>query len=139
MNEYEEKAEIFLKEAETKMTIWRCGTVNGFPFGAKDRYPHFKYKITLKRQGKQYTFSFYDCYDNYLSDGRPSKYDVLSTLVSFPVDEDVNDFASAFGYSMDDLDSRQRTKKTHKACLEQYRRLHDLFGDELMDKLAEIQ
>lgn len=139
MNECEEQARNFLQATGTKIVIRPDGVVNGFPFDAKDQYPHYKYKVTLRRQGKQYTYPFYDSYYNYRKNKRPTEYDVLSCLMSYPVDENIFNFAAEFGYQLDDPESWLLTSKIHKECLRQYRRLCDLYSEDLMEKLADIR
>ena len=48
------------------------------------------------------------------------------------------EFAREFGYEINDDDDYKRIKKIRDACEEQYDRLYDLFGKELMEDLREI-
>ena len=139
MSEYEMQAIEFLKKAETKMTISRTGEVEGFPFDKHDRMWHYRYQITLTRHHKQYRFTFYDSFFNWNQNKRPSRYDVLASLEKYEVPYDLDDFAAEFGYEITyDMKERKRVQKIQKACVQQYERVLDLFGEDLMEDLREI-
>ena len=137
MTEYELQADEFLKKAETKMTISRTGEVKGFPFDEHDRMWHYKYQVTLTRHHKQYRFTFYDSFYNWNMNKRPTRYDVLASVEKYCPDT-LEDFADEYGCPIDDPKDYKRTKKTFEACRKQYERLLDLFGEELMNDLCEI-
>ena len=138
MSEYEIQAIDFLKKAETKMTISRTGEVEGFPFDEHDRLWHYRYQITLTRHGKQYRFTFFDSFYNWRQNKRPTRYDVLASVEKYEVPDNLIDFAADFGYNVDDPQDYKRVKKIHQACMKQYDRLFDLFGEDLMKELQEI-
>ena len=138
MSEYEIQANEFLKKAETKMHISRSGEVQGFPFEKNGTMWHYKYLITLSRKGKQYRFTFYDSFNNWHKNLRPTRYDVLATVEKYEVPDTVEEFATEFGYSIDDPCDYKLVKKIWEGCRKQYERLLDLFGDELMEELREI-
>ena len=148
MNEYNQQALDFLRDSETQMAITKIGTVDGFPFDPKDTYHHDKYIVVLTRNGKSYDFKFYDSAKNYIDnlnrkycgqrEVKPSAYDVLACLEKYPVEPDVWDFAAEFGYEINDKESYERVCKIHADCLDQYKHLLDLFGEDWMEKLAEI-
>lgn len=137
MSEYEVQALEFLKKAEAKMTIHRCGEVKGFPFDEHDTLWHYKYQITLTRKGKQYRFPFYDSHNNWLNDLRPSKYSILSSVEKYEV-YNLDEFIREYGYEIECEEDFTRVKKIWKSCKEQYERLLDLFGEDLMSELQEI-
>lgn len=134
MNEYEMNALEFLKKAETKMTISRIGEVRGFP-GTDDVNWRYKYQVTMTRHGKQYRFTFYDSHNNWRENKRPSRYSVLACVEKYPIPESLEDFMSEYGYPVCDA---KRVGRIHQACKKQYGRLLDLFGEELMKDLREI-
>ena len=138
MNEYDIQAAEFLKKSDTKMTISRTGEVHGFPFDDHDTLWHYKYQITMTRNGKQYRFTFYDSHNNWLNNKRPSRYDVLACCEKYEVPYSVYDFANEFGYEIEGEGDYKRIKKIHDACTKQYQRLLDLFGESLMRELQEI-
>ena len=138
MSEYEIQAIEFLKKAETKMHISRAGEVKGFPFDKHDTLWHYKYLITLSRKGKQYRFTFYDSFNNWKQNKRPTRYDVLASVEKYEHPDNVEDFAFEFGCSIDEPEQYKLVKKIGEGCRKQYERLLDLFGDELMEELREI-
>ena len=138
MSEYEVQANEFLKKAETKMHISRAGEVKGFPFDANDTLWHYKYLITLTRNGKQYRFTFYDSFNNWQNNLRPTRYDVLASVEKDEVPDSVEGFADWYGYPIDEPEQYKLVKKIWEGCKKQYERLLDLFGYELMKDLQEI-
>ena len=137
MSEYEVQALDFLKKAEAQLHISRSGEVKGFPFDQHDTLWHYKYLITLTRKGKQYCFTFYDSHNNWLNNKRPSKYDVLASVEKYEP-YDFENFVSEFGYEIYDEADAKRVRKIYEACDKQYQRLLDLFGEDLMQELQEI-
>ena len=138
MSDYEMQAVEFLKKAGAQMTISRTDEVHGFPFDKNDTLWHYKYQITLTRQRKQYRFTFYDCFNNWLNNKRPTRYDVLASVEKYAPPAGVENFAREYGYEIDTPEELRRIKKIYEACDKQYNRLRDLFGDELMAELQEI-
>lgn len=132
MSEYEVQAMEFLKKAETRMHISRIGEAEECGMW------HYKYLITLTRKGKQYRFTFYDSFHNWRNNKRPGRYDVLATVEKYEVADSVEEFAHEFGYLINDYQDEKRVNKIWEACRKQYQRLLDLFGDELMKELLEI-
>ena len=137
MSEYEVQALDFLKKAEAQLHISRSGEVKGFPFDQHDTLWHYKYLITITRKGKQYRFTFYDSHNNWLNNKRPSKYDVLASVEKYEP-YDFKYFVSEFGYEIYDEADEKRVRKIYEACDKQYQRLLDLFGEDLMQELQEI-
>lgn len=138
MSEYEIQANEFLKKAEAKMHISRAGVVKGFPFDEHDTLWHYRYLITISRKGKQYRFTFYDSFNNWKYNQRPTRYDVLASVEKYRQPDNVEDFAIEYGYPMDEPEQYKLVKKIWEGCRKQYERLLDLFGDELMEELREI-
>lgn len=138
ISEYQQQALDFLKESETTIRISGMGVVHGFPFDDRDHSPHKAYNVVLKRGQKFYNFPFYDSTFNYCHNKRPTAYDVLACLQSYPVEEDMWDFVNEFGYEIHSKDDYERVSNIHHECLAQYKALLDLFGEELLEKLAEI-
>lgn len=149
ISEYQRQAAEFLQASGTVMSINKIGTVDGFPFDSKDTRPHDKYIVVLRSNGKTYDFPFYDSAHNYYVNQdrvycgqraiKPTAYDILACLQSYPVEADVWDFANEFGYEIDSRESFNRVNEIHRECRKQYAALLDLFGEEWMEKLAEIQ
>ena len=139
MTEFDIQAHEFLKKANAQVHISRVGEVKGFPFDNHDTFRHYKYNVMLIRGKDCYRYTFYDSANNYMTNKRPSRYDVLACLVKYEVPYDVKDFAAEYGYEIDDdYEEYKRVTKIHQACKTQYRKLLDLFGYELMAELQEI-
>ena len=140
MSEYEVQANEFLKRAETKMSISRTGEVQGFPgdTGYGCRLWRYKYQVTMTRHKKQYRFTFYDSHENWRTNKRPSRYSVLACVEKYPAEETTEDFAREFGYALETAQEYRRVEKIRSACQQQYERLLDLFGEDLMKELREI-
>ena len=69
--------------------------------------------------------------------GRAYKYDVLASVEKYePYDFEY--FVSEFGYEIYDEADANRVRKIYEACDKQYQRLLDLFGEDLMQELQEI-
>lgn len=138
ISEHHRQAIQFLQDSGTDCEIHYVGAVRGFPFDSADTNMHAKYHVTLKRDRKIYDFPLYDSAYNYQHNLRPTSYDVLACLQSCPVEEDVWDFANEFGYTINSRESYERVENIHHECVNQYKALLDLFGEEWLAKLAEI-
>ena len=138
MSEYLEQAERFLRGSGTEINIVPAGVVDGFPLSDDDK-PHNKYKVTLTRGTKSYTFPFYDSYHNFTHGIKPNSYDVLASVQSYPIQGDMWEFAKEFGYKIDSEESYKRVRKIWLDCKNQYDNLAQLFGLHFIKELAEIQ
>ncbi len=129
ITEYDMQADNFLALTEATLEITRDEVVEKW-----SQY-RWKYSCKLRRGHKTYTFPFFDSVANYEKDERPSKYDVLACLDIYDYIQGLEDFASEFGYDIED----EETKKTYNACMRQSKNLHGLFTDEELEMLAEIR
>ena len=137
-SEYTKQAKDFLRKAGARMSITYAGTVTGFPFDERDSNNHNKYIVRIDRAGKSYRFPFYDSAANTWSGKRPSAYDVLACLETDCYWRDVWDFADEFGYTINSRKEFERVSRICRACTTQAKKLHRLFGEEMMDELREI-
>ena len=138
MSDYCIQADSFLERSGADIKIVRVGDVHGFPFDQSDKQMHTEYRVTLNRDGRSYSFSFYDCAANFRKNKRPTSYDVLACLEKYPVDPDVWEFAGEFGYIIDSKESYRKVSKIRDACDKQYQALMSLFGEKWMQELREI-
>ena len=129
MTEYDMQANNFLAVTETTLEITRNEVVKKW-----GQY-RWKYSCKLRRGHKTYTFPFFDSAKNFEEDKGPSKYDVLAGLDTYDYIQGLEDFASEFGYDIED----RETEKTYNACMRQSKKLHGLFTDEELEMLAEIR
>ncbi len=137
MNEFEKQAEEFLKEAGAEMNIEFHCVVDGLPFDMNDHLQHNKYTVTLRRGTKEYIFPFYDSYVNYKDGTEPTKYDVLSCVMKSDPGT-MGDFIEEYGFRITGRKTFNEVEGLWKACKKEYESLLELFGPELMEKLAEI-
>lgn len=139
MSEYEEQAERFLKKYKARIQLSEPEVVDRFPGDEKATGLRYAYKVTLHREGKQYTFPFYDSIANYRDDKRPSHYDILSCLESSPVyANDVWEFAAEYGYKIDSKASYMRVTKIFQDCKNMHSRLLRMFGQHGLEELQDI-
>lgn len=139
MTDYNKQATDFLTKANATMKITRVAIVDRFPNCDDHRTGYrWKYRITLHRNGKYYTFNFYDSINNYMEDKRPAKYDVLACLEKYNPRGDAWDFAREYGYTIESREDFNRIERIRKGCEKQYKKLLDLFGAELLEELQEI-
>ena len=129
ITEYDTQANNFLTLTNTTLEIRRDEIVK------KWGWYRWKYNCELRREHKTYIFPFYDSVANYEKDEKPSEYDVLACLDTYDYIQGIEDFASEFGYDIED----RETEKTYNACMRQSKKLHDLFTDEELEILAEIR
>jgi len=155
MNEYNKKAEQFLKDTNTEFKAEFLK--NGLHF-EDDKEPRDIYLITLTRENRIYKFNFGQSinnsgkYEKFCAGKRelfykykfeftrnkkfkiPTAYDVLSCLQKSEIGT-FKDFCEDFGY---DEDSR-KAEKTYKAVVEEFKQVKMLWSDSEIEKLQEIQ
>lgn len=90
------------------------------------------FKVTLKKDGKQYTLKFGQSIAE--DSNEPTMYDVLACLQKYDVGT-FEDFCREFGY---DQDSRT-AERVYKAVQREYKNIKRLFSSEELELLAEIQ
>lgn len=137
MSEYQRQAVDFLRKAGATITFERDSVVYGFPFDDHDRLPHWKWIVTLRRGNKKYVFPFFDSYQSYKDKKQPTRYDILACLQKDDVGE-MADFVEEYGYVIKDRKSFLRVENIWRECKDQYQKLLDLFGEELLDELRKI-
>ena len=137
MSEYDEIALKFLRDSGTNLEVVFDSVVEGFPFEENDGLLRNKYTVKLSRNGKSYEFPFYDSHYDYIRSLRPTEYDILACLEKTEVGS-FGKFIEEFGYVINDEKSYEQTRTAWTFCREQYEKLCDLFGDEWMEELCEI-
>lgn len=97
-----------------------------------DTQSRYVFKITLKKDNKQYTFNF----GQSIAEGssEPTLYNVLACLQKYDVGTFEN-FCGDFGY---DFDSRQ-AEKTYKAVVKEFEGMQRLFNSEELELLSIIR
>lgn len=134
MNDYIKQAKDFLDDTGTKLTMFRYPE-NVAP-KANWGNSGYCYRVTLERENKpKYSFNFWDSKHNMLAHKKPTAYDILACLDTYvDTDMSIDDFASEYGYTGEIL----KTIDTYNNCIEQTRKLKELFTTEQLEQLAEI-
>jgi len=130
-NEYEEQAETFLKETKTELRTF---------FNRYDKY--FKedeqrrniYTCILSNHKYSYTFEFGDSIQSTAKNKPLDRYSVLSCL-NIDYSEDFEDFCDNYGYEKDS----RNAEKTYNAVKKESEALQQLFTEEQLEQLHEIQ
>ena len=132
MSEYTEQAEQFLKETGTTIDFEITDkSANWKPSG-------YVYKVTIKRNKKQWTFDFTDSYHNMQNGINPTAYDILACLQKYETENNLEDFVAEYGYPMTTREERASARKTWKAVQKEYKDCISMFGD-VIEQLEEIQ
>lgn len=136
MNQYEQQADQFLKATQTKFSYKLTGTVQGFPNDDKDQFNRYQFKVTLSNARHSFQFFFYGSNADWLDNVQTlTAYDVLSTITKHEPEEDLRQFASAFGYDW----FEESTERIYEAVKEEWNNIRQLFNDEELEMLQEIQ
>jgi hypothetical protein len=126
---YTEQANDFMVKVGATMKIDYLK--NAYHFDG-DKETRDIYRITLKREGRRYSFNFGQSIANSRTNTAPTAYDVLTCLTKYDPGTFEN-FCGDFGY---DEDSR-RAEKVYKAVLKEWAGVERLFGD-VIEELVEI-
>ncbi len=95
------------------------------------------YNVRIKRNGKLWSFKFSDSVHNMVVGEQPTVYDILACITKDEPEDNISDFAYAFGYDIENPDAYRKTKKIYKAVCNEYQNVIRMFGD-VMDELCEI-
>lgn len=146
MSEYLAMAKEFLKSTGTTVKInFKEKRLN--PWNETDcrkNWLHNIYRVTIKRNNKQFSFDFTDSKRNTDNNIKPNEYDVLACLQKYEIGS-FEYFCSEFGYEMWAEYPEEATKegynkknyKTYKAVEKEYNNVIRLFED-CMEELSEI-
>ena len=130
MKEYDERAEDFCEKTGTKIIIEYLKHDYHFQ---DDKEERDIYKVTIKRNKKQFSLNFGQSLIN--SDHGntpPTEYGILAHITKYDP-EDFENFCSEYGY---DTDSK-KAEKIYKAVEREYNNVYRLFSD-VMEELQEI-
>jgi hypothetical protein len=136
--EYDLQAEKFLDDTGTILTSYYTGTR---PYFDGDKEPRDVYSVTLTRGKKSYTFSFGDSIANSkkirYGEAYRTKlkaYDVLTCLTKYEPADNIDDFMADYGYEKASV-----AIKVYNAVKAEYKGLTELYNDDEMALLADIQ
>lgn len=127
MNDYNKQAQDFLEKTGTK---FKARYLRHDLYFADDKDARDIYRITLKRDGKQYSFNFGQSIANVGKE--PTPYNVLSCVTKYDPG-DFDEFCSEYGYD----NGSHKAHKNYLAVVREYKNIDRLFND-VMDDLAEI-
>lgn len=98
----------------------------------EDEYLRDIYKISLIRGEKKHTFTFGQSIEN--KGIQPSEYDILACITKYDP-ETFKDFCSEFGYNT----NNRNAEKIYKAVCKEWAMVQDLWSEEEIELLREIQ
>ena len=135
ISEYEQQALDFLEKVNATMKITYIETCKNNMWG-DDRLWR-RHRVTITRNHKRWTFSFYD---SIVRKESPTPYDVLACIEKYDPGVNIEDFACEYGYDYEPWEDEQearRIERIYNACLKEYENCCRIFGDAL-DELREI-
>lgn len=128
ISEYEQQALDFLEKVNATMKITYIETCKNNMWN--DGRLWRRHMVTITRNHKRWTFSFYNSIANKES---PTPYDVLACITKYDPGN-IEDFAWEYGYDHEPL---KRIAQIYNACLKEYENCCRIFGD-VLDELREI-
>ena len=96
------------------------------------------YRASIKTPLGIMSVKFWDSAYNTKNNIEPTEYDILACLQKYEVGS-LEDFASDFGYDLDDAENRWNTKQIYKAVCREYDKVCRCFTPEQIEQLQEIQ
>lgn len=128
---YEKQALDFAKKHGVKMIVKHKKFGSHFA-GEKDKRHIFR--ITLKRNGKQFSFDFGQSIA--AGNKEPNLYDILACLTKYDVGS-FEDFCGDFGYEFYTKGEENKIKKIYNAVCKEFENVDKLFND-CIEELQEI-
>lgn len=132
MDNYLENTKKFMKNNGVTMSIKLIDKVYNPWKEEQCRYWHNKYKVVIKRNGKQMTVNFYDSAYNTREGIEPNEYDILSCIQKYNP-YSFEDFCKDYGYNIDSC----KDYKAYLAVQKEYNNVERVFGD-ILEELCEI-
>ena len=109
------------------------------PDGIGNDWGGLKYRIVIKRNGKQFTLYFTDSVNNKHLGLTPNCYDVLACLEKY-FEGSFDDFMNEFGYEINSYEDYKRVRRTYNAVRREVKSVRRMFPDvEAFEALCEIQ
>jgi len=141
-SEYSKQAKDFLRKTGSIMSIVYVDSVPQDSVWGDDKCNRNlmsdKYKVTLKRGHKQFSFDFYGSHYDYERNLRPSHYDILACLSLDYYEGTIDDFVWQYGYEVKSWADVKRIEETYKAVCKQTKSLKRLYDDSEIEMLREI-
>ena len=136
MNEYVKQAKDFLESCNAKMKIeYICEDKNKL---WNDNVYRNIYRARIKTPLGVMAVTFWDSVYNTENNIKPTEYDILACLQKYELGS-FEDFASEFGYDIEDPDRRWSAKEIYKAACREYQKVYSCFTLEQIEAMREIQ
>jgi len=132
MTDYQQQALDFLKRTGTTISFRKKGY--GYYFEDDKEKRHIWY-VTLTRGAREWTITFGQSIAS--GNKRPTAYDVLACVEKYDVGT-FDNFCSEFGYNDRPLSDYPKILKIYNAVVDEYNNLKQLFNEEEMELLREI-
>jgi hypothetical protein len=139
IDNYQEKADFFLKQTKTTFSYKFSKVVKGFPNDNKDKEKRNYFKVTLKNEKASYTFNFYGSINDYQKgDDTLTPYDVLACLIKTEPSLSLEGFMRDYGYEIESQSDYKRINKIHEAVISEFANLKRLFSQSELEAMTEI-
>jgi len=139
MMDYEKQATDFLESTGTKFSIeFAAPREEECPdwCSGNDHIHGDKYHVTLEKGGKEFSFNFWNSYQDVKENTQPTAYDVLACLVKYDPGT-IDEYTETFGYNTSQPISQHL--KNYMAACTQYGILSEMYSPEEMNRLQEIE
>lgn len=130
MNTYHKQAQDFLKATNTTIEIKKSAIQK--PANWKPHGIH--YQVKLQNAKHTYVFDFWDSYHNMQKNKKPNAYDILATLWAYELANNIDDFASEFGY-----EKPSEAIRVYESVKNEYAELQKLFTPDELQQLQDIK
>jgi hypothetical protein len=141
IDNYQEKADFFLKQTKTTFSYKFAKVVKGYPNDNKDKEKRNSFKVTLKNEKASYTFNFYGSINDYQQRKQTlTSYNVLACLIKTEPNLSLEGFMREYGYEVgiESQSDYKRINKIHEAVLSEYANLKRLFSQSELEAMIEI-
>jgi hypothetical protein len=139
IDNYQEKANFFLKETKTTFSYKFAKVIKGFPNDNKDKEKRNSFKVTLKNVKASYTFNFYGSINDYQQGNETlTPYDILACLIKTEPSLSLEGFMREYGYEIESQSDYKRINKIHEAVISEFANLKRLFSQSELEAMTEI-
>lgn len=124
--------EVIINYKEKKLNPWN-------ETNYRKNWVHDIYRVTIKRNGKKYSFDFTQSKNGTDNGEKPTAYDILTCLQKYEVGT-FEDFCNEFGYELYNEEYtgyNRKSQKTYNAVVKEYNNVMRLFED-VIEELIEI-
>lgn len=136
MKNYEKQGNNFLKKHDVKMIV---KFLKHDVYFQDDKKKRDIFKVTFKRQGKQFTITFGQSIieSTGIGENPPLAYDVLACIEKYEPDT-FETFCVDYGFDNEPFANYLKVKKNYNAICKQWKQVSSFFTDEELEELKEI-